>query len=125
MPRGSKDKYTDKQKCKAEHIEESYEAKGVSKEEAESRAWATVNKQSGGGERSGGSGQKTSSQAKEKARKSSARHAAATRKGVPRPGNKLEDMSKAELLDRARKRNIPGRSTMRKAELLEALRQAT
>ena len=31
MPRGDKDKYTDKQKRKAEHIEESYEAKGVSR----------------------------------------------------------------------------------------------
>ena len=48
MPRGSKDKYTAEQKRKAEHIEESYEHKGVSKEEAEARAWATVNKQSGG-----------------------------------------------------------------------------
>ena len=53
MPRGSKDKYTAEQKRKAEHIEESYEHKGVSKDEAEARAWATVNKQSGGGERAG------------------------------------------------------------------------
>ncbi|MFV3325983.1 Rho termination factor N-terminal domain-containing protein [Pseudomonas sp. NY15372] len=124
MPRGDKDKYTDKQKRKAEHIEESYEAKGVSKDEAESRAWATVNKQSGGGERKGGSGQKKSPQAKEKARESSAKRAAATRRGVPRPGQQLEDMTKSELLDRARKRNISGRSTMRKGELIEALRKA-
>jgi plasmid stabilization system protein ParE len=53
MPRGEKDKYTDKQKRQAEHIEESYEKKGVSEEEAESRAWATVNKQDGGGNKSG------------------------------------------------------------------------
>lgn len=58
MPRGDKDKYTDKQKRKAEHIEDSYEAKGVSKNEAESRAWATVNKQSGGGERKEARGRK-------------------------------------------------------------------
>lgn len=45
MPRGDKDKYTDKQKRKAEHIEESYEDRGLLKEEAEARAWATVNKQ--------------------------------------------------------------------------------
>lgn len=51
MPRGDKDKYTDKQKRKAEHIEESYEHKGVPKDQAEARAWATVNKQSGGGEK--------------------------------------------------------------------------
>ena len=53
MPRGDKDKYTDKQKRKAEHIEEGYEDRGVSKDEAERRAWATVNKESGGGNKSG------------------------------------------------------------------------
>lgn len=53
MPRGDKDAYTDKQKRKAEHIEEGYEKRGVSKKEAESRAWATVNKESGGGNKSG------------------------------------------------------------------------
>jgi plasmid stabilization system protein ParE len=53
MPRGDKSKYTDKQKRKAEHIEEGYEDKGVSKKEAERRAWATVNKESGGGKKSG------------------------------------------------------------------------
>src|SRR4051794_1653309 len=53
MPRGEKSKYTDKQKRKAEHIEESYESRGVSKDEAESRAWATVNKESGGGNKAG------------------------------------------------------------------------
>ncbi len=79
MPRGSKDKYTDKQKRKAEHIEESYEEKGVSEGEAERRAWATVNKQSGGGEKKGGSGRKKSASSKEAARKSSAKTAAKTR----------------------------------------------
>jgi plasmid stabilization system protein ParE len=53
MPRGDKSSYTDKQKRKAEHIEEGYEKRGVSKKEAESRAWATVNKESGGGKKSG------------------------------------------------------------------------
>ncbi len=53
MPRGDKDSYTDKQKRKAEHIEEGYEHRGVSKDEAERRAWATVNKESGGGKKSG------------------------------------------------------------------------
>lgn len=53
MSQGSKDKYTDKQKRKAEHIEESYEERGVSKKEAQKRAWATVNKESGGGNKSG------------------------------------------------------------------------
>jgi plasmid stabilization system protein ParE len=53
MPRGDKDKYTDKQKRQAEHIEEGYEKRGVSKDEAEKRAWATVNKDDGGGKKSG------------------------------------------------------------------------
>lgn len=53
MPRGDKSSYTGKQKRKAEHIEEGYEKRGVSKKEAESRAWATVNKESGGGNKSG------------------------------------------------------------------------
>lgn len=55
MPRGDKSNYTDKQKRQAEHIEESYEDKGVSDKEAERRAWATVNKETGGGKK-GGSG---------------------------------------------------------------------
>ena len=53
MPQGDKGKYTNKQKRKAEHIEEGYEKRGVSKKEAEARAWATVNKESGGGNKSG------------------------------------------------------------------------
>ena len=53
MPRGDKSSYTDKQKRKAEHIEEGYEDRGVSKKEAQRRAWATVNKESGGGKKSG------------------------------------------------------------------------
>ncbi|WBX84309.1 plasmid stabilization protein [Sphingosinicella microcystinivorans] len=53
MPRGDKSSYTDKQKRKARHIEEGYEERGVSHEEAERRAWATVNKESGGGKKSG------------------------------------------------------------------------
>ena len=53
MPRGDKSSYTDKQKRQAEHIEESYEKRGVSRKEAESRAWATVNKTTGGGKKSG------------------------------------------------------------------------
>ncbi|CAM3166387.1 plasmid stabilization protein [Methylobacterium mesophilicum] len=56
MAQGDKAKYTDKQKRKAEHIADSYEARGVPEEEAESRAWATVNKDDGGGEKPGGSG---------------------------------------------------------------------
>jgi plasmid stabilization system protein ParE len=53
MPRGDKSAYTGKQKRQAEHIEESYEKRGVPNEEAEKRAWATVNKMTGGGKKSG------------------------------------------------------------------------
>jgi len=53
MPRGEKTKYSDKQKRQAEHIEEGYEQRGVGEPEAERRAWATVNKMTGGGKKSG------------------------------------------------------------------------
>jgi plasmid stabilization system protein ParE len=56
MPRGDKSKYTDKQKRQAEHIEEGYEKRGLPEREAARRAWATVNKETGGGKKEGGSG---------------------------------------------------------------------
>ncbi|CAM5764091.1 hypothetical protein LMIY3S_01030 [Labrys miyagiensis] len=59
MPRGDKSKYTDKQERKADHIAESYEERGVPEKEAERRAWATVNKDDGGGKKPGGSGHGT------------------------------------------------------------------
>ncbi len=96
MPQGDKDKYTDKQKRKAEHIEEGYEERGVPKDEAERRAWATVNKESGGGNKSGsGRGKPDTHESSEKGgekggkasasrtaeeRSASAKRAAATRK---------------------------------------------
>lgn len=63
MPRGDKSSYTDKQKRKAEHIEEGYEKRGVSKKMAQARAWATVNMESGGGKKSGSGRGKTESHA--------------------------------------------------------------
>jgi hypothetical protein len=56
MPRGDKSKYSDKQARQARHIEKGYQQRGVPEEEAERRAWATVNKMTGGGKRPGGSG---------------------------------------------------------------------
>jgi plasmid stabilization system protein ParE len=53
MPRGDKSKYSDKQKRQAEHIEEGYEKRGTSVSEAKGRAWATVNKMTGGGKKPG------------------------------------------------------------------------
>lgn len=56
MARGDKSKYTDKEKRQERHIEEGYKDHGVPKDEAERRAWATVNKVHGGGEKPGGGG---------------------------------------------------------------------
>jgi hypothetical protein len=56
MSRGDKSKYSNKQKRQAEHIEEGYEQRGLSEKESERRAWATVNKMTGGGKEPGGSG---------------------------------------------------------------------
>jgi len=64
MARGDKDKYSAKQKRQAEHIEKGYEKRGVSENEAEKRAWATVNKIYGGGMK-GGSAEHKSSENKE------------------------------------------------------------
>ena len=81
MPRGDKGAYTDKQKRQAEHIEEGYEKRGASSKEAESRAWATVNKESGGGKKSGsGRGKAENRSASTKGgRKGSASQSHATR----------------------------------------------
>jgi plasmid stabilization system protein ParE len=67
MPRGDKSAYSDKQKRRAEHIEEGYEKRGVGSKEAARRAWATVNKESGGGKKSGsGRGKKENRSASRK-----------------------------------------------------------
>ena len=64
MARGSKSKYTDKQKRQADHIKKSYKERGLSGKEAKRRAWATVNKESGGGKKSG-SGRKKKNKSKD------------------------------------------------------------
>ena len=83
MARGSKAAYTGKQKRKAEHIEEGYEKRGTSKKEAERRAWATVNKESGGGKKSGsGRGKKESHASSRKGGKSGGRASASRSKAA-------------------------------------------
>jgi plasmid stabilization system protein ParE len=79
MPRGDKSKYTDKQERKADHIAEAYEKKGVSDKEAEKRAWATVNKDDGGGKKPGGSGRGKDHPAAHKGGEASANRSAAER----------------------------------------------
>ena len=84
MPQGDKSSYTDKQKRKAEHIEEGYEDRGVSHKEAERRAWATVNMESGGGKKSGsgrGGVENHASSRKGGSSQSAAQRSAAARKG--------------------------------------------
>ncbi len=92
MAKGDKSSYADKQKRQAEHIEEGYEKRGKPKKEAERRAWATVNKMTGGGKKSGsgrgkkvnkapGKGGRKGGSAQSKAKRSAAgKKAAATRK---------------------------------------------
>jgi plasmid stabilization system protein ParE len=105
MARGDKSKYTGKQKRQAEHIEKGYEKRGVDQDEAERRAWATINKMTGGGKRRGGSGRgkatnktpsrkgghlggEASAKRSAAARSASARKAAATRKRRRKSGGK-------------------------------------
>ena len=111
MPRGDKSKYSSKQKRQAEAIEEGYEKRGVSESEAERRAWATVNKMTGGGRKAGGSGRgkktnkaparkggriggKAAGRRSAAARSASAKKAAATRKRRAKSGRKTARKSR-------------------------------
>ncbi|WP_119301205.1 plasmid stabilization protein [Dongia deserti] len=111
MPRGDKSKYSRKQKRQAEKIETGYEKRGVSEGEAERRAWATINKMTGGGRRAGGSGRgkktnkaparkggrlgsKAAAKRSAAARSASARKAAATRKRRAKSGRKTAKRSR-------------------------------
>ena len=104
MPRGDKSKYTDKQKRQAEHIAEGYEGRGVPEEEAERRAWATVNKETGGGNKSGSGRGKPDTKVSSKkggkaggaasaARPASARSEAAKKAAATRKRNKEKNAS--------------------------------
>lgn len=124
MARGSKNKYTTEQKHKAQHIEEGNEDKGVPKKDAEARAWATVNKQSGGAAKAGGSGAHPLTAREKKAESDSAERAAKTRERHARDsGISVKTQSKDSLLKEARNRNISGRSKMSKEQLISALKQ--
>jgi hypothetical protein len=87
MPQGHKGKYTDKQKRKAEHLEEGYEKRGTPKDEAERRAWATVNKESGGGNKSGsGRGKKDTHVSSRRGGKMAAARSSADRSASAKKG---------------------------------------
>ena len=89
MPRGDKSAYTDKQKRQAEHIEEGYEDRGVSEDEAERRAWATVNAMTGGGKKSGsGRGKKMNTAPAKKGGRKGGKAAAKSRKSTKKTTKK-------------------------------------
>jgi plasmid stabilization system protein ParE len=101
MPRGDKSAYTDKQKRKAEHIEEGYEKRGLSEDEAERRAWATVNAMDHGGKKSGsGRGKRTNK--------------APARKGG-RKGGRAAARSRSTSSRKTSARKTSGRKTARKS----------
>ena len=114
MPRGDKSAYTNRQKRKAEHIEEGYEKRGVSGREAARRAWATVNKEEGGGKKSGsGRGKKsTKSSARKGGRKggkaaasrAKSSRSAAARKGAATRRRAKSRSSRKSTSSRSRKR---------------------
>ena len=120
MPQGSKAKYSEKQKRTAEHIESSYEQKDVPEKTAAAIAWATVSKQSGGGE--GSSSGKNTPVEEEAARKDSFQQAITTKREKAKP-NTFESQTRVDLLAAARIRKISGRSTMNKQELILALQK--
>ena len=94
MPRGDKSAYTDKQKRQAEHIEEGYEDRGVPDEEAERRAWATVNAMTGGGKKSGsGRGKKVNKAPARKGGRKGGKAAAKSRKSSKSSGKKAAKKS--------------------------------
>ncbi|HEV8135262.1 MAG TPA: hypothetical protein VGP85_11315 [Pyrinomonadaceae bacterium] len=94
MPRGDKSAYTDKQKRQAEHIEEGYEDRGVPDEEAERRAWATVNAITGGGKKSGsGRGKKVNKAPARKGGRKGGKAAGKSRKSSKSSGKKAAKKS--------------------------------
>ncbi len=125
MPRGDKGKYTDKQKRQAEHIEEGYEDRGLSEKESERRAWATVNKMTGGGKKSGsGRGKKVNKEpakkggriggAAQKGKKKTKRAAtkrAATKKTTAKKSTAKKTTAKKSTSSRKTKRKTARKKT--------------
>ena len=95
MPQGDKSAYTDKQKRQAEHIEEGYEKRGVSEDEAEKRAWATVNKMTGGGKKSGsGRGKPVNKEPARKGGKKAGKKSGGSKKGSSKKGGSKKGSSR-------------------------------
>ncbi len=120
MAVGGKEKYTKEQRRKARYIRDSYEEKGLPSKKAEHIAWATVNKQSGGGEAEG-AGSTTPEWEKAAARKDSAKNAVKTKQAMAEP-QALEHQPIDALRKKARKKHISGSASMTQFELIHALR---
>jgi plasmid stabilization system protein ParE len=114
MPQGDKSSYTSKQRRKADHIAEGYEKRGTSTKEAEARAWATVNKESGGGKKSGSGRGKPESRVSSKkgGRKGAASQSTATRK---RAGKKAAATRKRSTTKRTTAKRSTRKSSSRKS----------
>jgi hypothetical protein len=130
MPRGDKSSYTSKQKRQAEHIEEGYEKRGLGEEEAERRAWATVNKMTGGGKKSGSGRGKEVDKAPAKkggrkggaasaARPASARSAAAKKAAATRKRNAAASTTRRSA---AARKAAKGRTTAKRSAPRQAAR---
>src|SRR3954467_1002872 len=116
MPRGDKSSYTKKQKRQAEHIEEGYEDRGVSRREAERRAWATVNKETGGGKKSGsGRGKKTNRSSSRKGGTKGGRAAASRSKSSRSASARKAASTRQRRSSGSRKSTSRGRSGGRKS----------
>ena len=106
MARGEKDKYTDKQKRKAEHIADGYGERGVPKKEAKARAWATVNKESGGGNKSGsGRGKPDTNVSAKAGGRKGGRKTAAKKKAAKKTTAKKTTAKQASMTKRAEQRS--------------------
>ncbi|MET0183300.1 MAG: plasmid stabilization protein [Caulobacterales bacterium] len=120
MPRGDKSSYTGKQKRKAEHIEEGYEDRGVPAKEAKARAWATVNKDSGGGNKSGsGRGKPDTNEAAKKGGRmggrAAAKRPAAARSASAKQAAETRERKAASKKKTASKKTIAKKSGAKKA----------
>ncbi len=98
MPSSS---WTKKQERQYEHIRRSSKQRGTSEKRAKEIAARTVNK----------------------TRREHGETPNRTTQGTGNPNKPLEDRSRDELYNRARKLHIEGRSKMRKGELVDAIRQ--
>lgn len=126
MARGSKDAYTDKQKRQAKHIADGYQKRGTSKKEAKRRAWATVNEETGGGEKSGsGRGKKTVRSAAKKGGKTAGKKRAKKKSTAKKTSTKKKSTAKRSAKKTAAKKTTTKRSTKKKSAKKATAKRST